>query len=117
MADAVPAKETTAVTLKLDEEEEQPQPQPQVQAQDSASGLKKKRSRDQLDKDEAKVEDKAAKTEVKDSSESGESAEKTAATATVEGEPEKKRHRDVLGEREAVCNARRRLHAVILKLN
>ncbi|KAL4762026.1 uncharacterized protein BDW70DRAFT_149752 [Aspergillus foveolatus] len=98
MADTAPAKETTAVTLKLDEQEEQPQAQ--AQAQDSASGLKKKRSRDQLDKDEAKVEDKAAKTEVKDSSESGVSAEKIAATATAEGEPEKKRHRDVLGERE-----------------
>ncbi|KAL3437278.1 hypothetical protein BDV09DRAFT_183695 [Aspergillus tetrazonus] len=105
MADAAPAKETTAVTLKLDAQEEQPeqpqpQPQAQAQAQDSASGLKKKRSRDQLDKDEAKVEDKAAKTEVKDSSENREFTEKTAATATAEGEPEKKRHRDVLGERE-----------------
>ncbi|KAL4749715.1 hypothetical protein BDW72DRAFT_204497 [Aspergillus terricola var. indicus] len=99
MADAAPAKETTAVTLKLDEEQPE-QAQAQAQAQDSTSGLKKKRSRDQLDKDEAKVEDKAAKMEVKGSSESAASAEKTAATATAEGEPEKKRHRDVLGERD-----------------
>ncbi|KAL4979908.1 hypothetical protein BDW66DRAFT_156953 [Aspergillus desertorum] len=97
MADAARVKETTAVTLKLDEDRPE---QPRPQAQDSASGLKKKRSRDQLDRDEAKVEEKAEKAEAKISSESGASAEKTAATATTEGEPEKKRHRDESRERD-----------------
>ncbi|KAL6234614.1 hypothetical protein BDW75DRAFT_231007 [Aspergillus navahoensis] len=100
MADAASVKETTAVTLKLDENQPE-QPQAQAQPQGSASGLKKKRSRDQLDKDEAKVEEKGEKSEAKVSSESGAYAEKTAATATAEGEPEKKRHRDESRERNS----------------
>ncbi|KAL5047279.1 hypothetical protein BDW71DRAFT_197015 [Aspergillus fruticulosus] len=98
MADAAPVKETTAVTLKLDEDQPE-QPQVQAQLQDSSSGLKKKRSRDQLDKDEAKVEEKGEKAEAKVFSESAASAEKTTVTATAEGEPEKKRHRDESKER------------------
>ncbi|KAL4996999.1 hypothetical protein BDV10DRAFT_195509 [Aspergillus recurvatus] len=115
MADAAPVKETTAVTLKLDEDQPE-QPQSQTQPQDSASSLKKKRSRDQLDKDEAKVEEEGGKAEAKVSSESGASAEKTAATptATAEGEPDKKRHRDESRERNRVCNALGRLDAVYL---
>lgn len=58
-------------------------------------GPKKKRSRDQLDKDETKTEGVAEKKQTEDS------AEKVAKPA-VEGEPEKKRHRDDSQERESV---------------
>lgn len=60
---------------------------------------KKKRSRDQLDKDETKAEDGAAKSEGKAvAAENGAPTEKTLA----EGEPEKKRHRDTSQEGEKV---------------
>lgn len=68
----------------------QPEENQSEQPQDSASTLKKKRSRDQLDKDESKTENKSELAETKDISDNAPVAAKVAA----EGEPEKKRHRD-----------------------
>ncbi|KAL4880452.1 hypothetical protein BJY04DRAFT_228548 [Aspergillus karnatakaensis] len=66
------------------------------QPQDSSNSLKKKRSRDQLDKDESKIEEKGQKVEVEENVNAGALPDKAAA----EGEPEKKRHRDDSRERE-----------------
>ncbi|KAL3474895.1 hypothetical protein BJX99DRAFT_247939 [Aspergillus californicus] len=75
-------------------------PEPTAKADEGETGrpgstLKKKRSRDQLDKDE-KSEDNEEKAQARESSETGVSADKPA----VEGEPEKKRHRDDSRERD-----------------
>ncbi|KAL5339562.1 hypothetical protein BJX70DRAFT_363236 [Aspergillus crustosus] len=66
------------------------------QAQDTANSLKKKRSRDQLDKDESKTNEEEPIVESKDITDTGASARKDA----IEGEPEKKRHRDDSKERD-----------------
>ncbi|KAL4917302.1 hypothetical protein BDW62DRAFT_184164 [Aspergillus aurantiobrunneus] len=76
-----------------DEVQDQDQPR---QSQDSGSTLKKKRSRDQLDKNESKVEEKGEKVDAKGTAKGGAAAAK----AAVEGEPEKKRHRDGSQERD-----------------
>ncbi|KAK1148618.1 hypothetical protein N8T08_008503 [Aspergillus melleus] len=60
---------------------------------------KKKRSRDQLDKDETKVEDSAKESASKTAVAAAENGAPTETSAT-EGEPEKKRHRDASQERE-----------------
>ncbi|PKY01499.1 hypothetical protein P168DRAFT_273890 [Aspergillus campestris IBT 28561] len=57
---------------------------------DNKLGLKKKRSRDQLDKDEPVAEEAVEKSNDKGSVENGAAQDKP----EVEGEPEKKRHRD-----------------------
>ncbi|KAH8424563.1 ATP-dependent 3'-5' DNA helicase [Aspergillus melleus] len=62
---------------------------------------KKKRSRDQLDKDETKIEDSAKESESKTAVAAAENGAPTETSAT-EGEPEKKRHRDASQEREKV---------------
>ncbi|KAL4943290.1 hypothetical protein BDV06DRAFT_140493 [Aspergillus oleicola] len=87
-------EETTETTAaKPDAVQSEQLEQPQV----TGITLKKKRSRDQLDKEEPKGEDKAEKADAKEASESAVPAEK----AAVEGEPEKKRHRDESRERES----------------
>lgn len=91
-------EEANATVSKSGEEQQQPE----QNAGDLARKIlspKKKRSRDQLDKDETKTEDSALVPESKTgAAENGAPTEKS----SVEGEPEKKRHRDASQEREKV---------------
>ncbi|KAL4956353.1 hypothetical protein BDW69DRAFT_192483 [Aspergillus filifer] len=86
-------EETEATATKPDATQSEQTTQPQV----TGVTLKKKRSRDQVDKEEPKSEDKAEEADTKDTSESAVPTQKAAA----EGEPEKKRHRDESRERES----------------
>ncbi|KAL4797098.1 hypothetical protein BDV19DRAFT_377815 [Aspergillus venezuelensis] len=86
-------EEAEGTTTKPDVTQSEQPAQPQV----TGVTLKKKRSRDQVDKEEPKSEDKTEKADTKDTSESAVPTQKTAA----EGEPEKKRHREESRERES----------------
>jgi hypothetical protein len=102
--DAVPeSKDDTGHRRKRSRDSKEPStppPEPSKAADDKSQILspKKKRSIDQLEKDDVKMEKPAGET----TSENGSLGE----TIRVEGEPEKKRHRDNSQERDSAAEAK-----------